>query len=128
MKIRTRQQGSLFIISVHIPRNDNRNFLNRDSRMLVETVEKALAASDKSILISLEKAAWITATFVGSLAQAYTKAQEQGITLKLSGLNDRVRERLTITKLISLFEVFPNEKEALRSFGGKSKRHHKTRR
>lgn len=128
MKIRACKKGAVLIINVHIPMNDNRNFVNRDCRMLVKTVEKALATGDKSILINFERTAWITATFVGSLVQAYDRAQKQGITLKLSGLRDRVKERLVMTKLISLFEVFPNEREALRSFNGKSKRNRQTRR
>ena len=46
---------------------------------------------------------------------AFTTVRNQGGQLKLLNLTSRVRDLLQITKLLTVFEAFNNETEALKS-------------
>jgi anti-anti-sigma regulatory factor len=47
---------------------------------------------------------------------SYTTATNRGIKLKLFSLPEKVTDILTITQLITVFDVFDSEDEAVRSF------------
>jgi anti-sigma B factor antagonist len=53
---------------------------------------------------------------LGEIVGTYATARRQGGSLKLLGLTSRIRELLTITKLLTVFETFDSEQDAVRSF------------
>ena len=54
---------------------------------------------------------------LGEIVRAYTSVIRQGGSLKLLNVTARVHELLTITKLLSVFDLFDAEAEAVKSFG-----------
>jgi anti-sigma B factor antagonist len=60
---------------------------------------------------------YIDSAGLGSLISAYTTAKREGGSLKLVNLTKRIQDLLAITKLITVFDTFDNESEALASFG-----------
>ena len=56
------------------------------------------------------------ADFVGELVSAFTTATNRGGKLKLVNLPPKVNDILQITQLITVFEVFESEDEAIKSF------------
>ena len=59
----------------------------------------------------------IDSSGVGELVGCYTTATHKGAKLKLQNLPPKISDVLTVTQLITVFDVFTNEKEALASFG-----------
>ena len=55
-------------------------------------------------------------TGVGELIANYTTVTRQGGQLKLLSLTQRIRDLLVITKLLTVFDSYDNEAEALKSF------------
>jgi anti-sigma B factor antagonist len=55
-------------------------------------------------------------TGVGELIANYTTIKRQGGHLKLLNLTDRIQNLLVITKLLTVFDSYDNEAEALKSF------------
>jgi len=53
---------------------------------------------------------------MGALVEIFTSAQKAGGCLKLASLSKHIRDALTITKLVMVFEVFPDEFAAVASF------------
>jgi anti-anti-sigma regulatory factor len=53
---------------------------------------------------------------MGTLIELFASAQKAGGRMKLAGLSRHIREVLHITKLIAVFEVFPDELAAVASF------------
>ncbi len=51
-----------------------------------------------------------------ALAELRTSAQNTGGTIKLTSLTERVSDLLQITKLITVFDVYISEAEAIESF------------
>ena len=53
---------------------------------------------------------------IGELIANYTTVSRQGGQLKLLNLTDRIQNLLVITKLLTVFDSYENEAEALKSF------------
>ena len=47
---------------------------------------------------------------------AYATVRRQAGSLKLVGLTSRIRDLLSITKLLTVFDTFDSEQDAVRSF------------
>jgi len=54
---------------------------------------------------------------IGELIRCYTTVTNKDGKLKLLNLTKKIKDLLTITKLISVFEDFTDEDEAINSFG-----------
>ena len=84
---------------------------------LREAVSEALEAGARNILVNLGGVSTIDSSGIGELVSAYTTVSNRGGKLKLFNLPPKVSDILQITQLISVFEVFDNEEEAVNSFG-----------
>ena len=82
-----------------------------------ERIKDLLADGQKRILLNLAEVSYIDSAGLGSLISSYTTARREGGGLKLVNLTKRIQDLLAITKLITVFETFDNEAEALASFG-----------
>lgn len=79
-------------------------------------VKDVLNSGGKKILLNLSGITYIDSAGVGELVGSYVTAGNSGGKLKLLGLTGKLREVLTITKLLTVFEVFDNETAAVLSF------------
>ena len=53
---------------------------------------------------------------IGELVSSYTAINKEGGQLKLLNLTQKLQDLLTITKLLTVFDVYESESEALSSF------------
>ena len=53
---------------------------------------------------------------IGELIANYTTISRQGGQVKLLNLTDKIQDLLVITKLLTVFDSYDNEAEALNSF------------
>ena len=83
---------------------------------LREAVHEALEAGARNILINLGGVTTIDSSGIGELVSAYTTVTNRGGKLKLYNLPAKVSDILQITQLISVFEIFDEEDEAVQSF------------
>lgn len=83
---------------------------------LREAIHQALDAGATKILVNLQDVSTIDSSGVGELVSAYTTVTNRSGKLKLLNLPPKVADILQITQLITVFDVFDDEEEALRSF------------
>jgi anti-sigma B factor antagonist len=83
---------------------------------LREAVQQLLAEGADKILIHLAGVSTIDSSGVGELVSAFTTVTNRGGKLKLVNLPPKVNDILQITQLITVFEVYDTEAEALASF------------
>ena len=83
---------------------------------LRQAIHKALEDGAKKLVVNLQQVTTIDSSGVGELVGAYTSAKNHGATLKLVNLPPKVQDVLTITQLITVFDVYDTEDEAVRSF------------
>jgi len=83
---------------------------------LREAVHAALDGGARNLLINLQGVSTVDSSGVGELVSSYTTVTNRGGKLKLVNLPAKVADILQITQLITVFEVFDDEDEAVESF------------
>jgi anti-sigma B factor antagonist len=70
----------------------------------------------KNILVNLANVTHVDSAGLGELVSAYTTAARAGGSMKLVNLTKRLTDLLTITKLLTVFDTFDSEQDALKHF------------
>ena len=83
---------------------------------LREVISNAVSAGRTNILLDLSGVTTIDSSGIGELVGSYTTVTNRGGKLKLLHLPAKLNELLHVTQLITVFEVYEDEKEALASF------------
>jgi anti-sigma B factor antagonist len=81
-----------------------------------DRIRDLLADGQRRILLNLADVGYIDSAGLGAIISCYTTAKREGGQLKLVHLTKKVQDLLAITKLITVFETYDSEKEALESF------------
>ena len=84
--------------------------------VLRDAVHEALEAGVRSILLNLANVSTLDSSGIGEMVSAFTTVTNRGGQLKLCCLPSKVSDILQITQLISVFEVYETEAEALASY------------
>jgi len=111
IKLNTRQVGDVTVLDLA-----GRITLGEGSSTLRDALKELVAKGDKKILLNLGDVTYIDSSGIGELVSGFTTVTNQGGSLKLLGLNKRVKDLLQVTKLYTVFEAFEDEAEAVRSF------------
>lgn len=83
---------------------------------LRDAVISALNDGSKNILINLEGVSTIDSSGIGELVAAFTTVTNRGGKLKLANLSQKVTDILQVTQLVTVFDIYDDENEAVRSF------------
>ena len=111
MRIRERVVKNVTILEL-----EGKMILGDGDVQLVRKVEELVEKGSKAILLSLPKMAYTDSGGLGALVASFTTLARAGGRLKLLDPTKKVKDLLTITKLITVYEVFDNEEEAIASF------------
>jgi len=84
--------------------------------MLREHINKVLEQGEKNILLNMAEVTYMDSSGMGELISCYTSVTNRGGKLKLLNLTKKIQNLLQITQLITIFEVYENEAEAVASF------------
>ena len=77
---------------------------------------KRLLGSTRQIVLNLAGVAYIDSGGLGTLVGVYSSARAAGADIKLTGLGQRLRDVLQVTKLVTVFEVYDSEQQAIAAF------------
>ena len=90
--------------------------LDQGDEAFRDCVTAVLARGQKQILVNLKDVTYIDSAGVGALVGKMLSVRRAGGDLKLLNLTPRSNRVMTITKLLTVFEAFDDEAEAVRSF------------
>ena len=90
--------------------------IGEGSVSLRDSIRKLADAGKNRVLLNLAGVKYMDSSGVGELIANYTTLSRQGGQLKLLNLTDRIQNLLVITKLLTVFDSYDNEAEALKSF------------
>ncbi|MEP7133138.1 MAG: STAS domain-containing protein [Acidobacteriota bacterium] len=85
---------------------------------LRETINKLVDEGKKNILINMQEVTTIDSSGIGELVGCYTSVTNKGGKLRLLHLPPKINDVLTVTQLITVFDVYESEQEAVASFAG----------
>ena len=77
---------------------------------------KSLLSQGGRIVLSLADVTYIDSGGLGTLVALYTTARNADASIKLARLTKRVGDLLQVTKLVTVFDVYDSEEEAVQSF------------
>jgi anti-sigma B factor antagonist len=112
LDVKERQAGDVTILDL---RGEVR--IGEGSIALRDAIRNLADAGKNKILLNLAGVSYIDSSGIGELIANYTTVTRQGGQLKLLKLTDRVQNLLVITKLLTVFDHYEDEAEALKSFG-----------
>ena len=90
--------------------------LGDGDELLKEKINNLIQQGHRNLLLNLESVPYVDSAGLGGIVHIYTTVSHQGGTLKLVNLTKRISDLLTITKLLTVFETFDSEAEAVSSF------------
>ena len=111
LKIEKRQVDGLTVVSCQ-----GRIMFGDEANALRDFLKQVLTESPRMVL-NLSGVTYIDSGGLGTLVGVYSSARGAGADIKLTGLGQRLRDVLQITKLATVFEVFDSEQEALTALG-----------
>ena len=111
MKIDTRTVGD-----VHVLDCSGKITLGEGTMTVRNTVREILSSGGKKIILNLNDVNYIDSSGIGELVSSYTTVTNAGGKLKLLNLTNKIQELLQITKLLTVFDAYADEKVAVASF------------
>ena len=85
--------------------------------VLAERVRSVLKDGRRRIVLNLREVPYVDTTGLCNIIEGYVTTRRQGGVLKLLQPAPHVREVLQITRLLTIFEAFDSEADAIASFG-----------
>ena len=110
LKISTRQIDKVIIVDCY------GHLVFGDETTLLRDQVKGLLPANPHIVLNLRDLTFMDSGGMGALIELFTSAQKAGGCLKLASLSKHIRDALTITKLIMVFDTFSDELAAAASF------------
>ncbi len=83
---------------------------------LREKLKAEIDQGARKMILDMVGVEYIDSTGLGSMVICYTTIQKAGGAMKLARLNKRNIELMLLTKLSTVFEIFPDEQDAVNSF------------
>ncbi len=110
LKLATRTKDGIMIVDC-----TGRIVFGEESSLLRETLKKAIAENNR-VVLNLGEVSYIDSGGLGTLVALRTTAHNADGTIKLTNLTKRVGDLLQVTKLLTVFDVYNSEAEAIESF------------
>jgi anti-sigma B factor antagonist len=112
MTIAERESSGVIVLDVH-----GRMTIEVEKTILAEKVRKLLQQGRSHLLVNLADVPHVDTSGLCDLVEAYQVVTRQKGRLTFTGLAPRVRKVLEVTRLLTVFEVYDSESEALAKFG-----------
>ena len=111
MQIHQRSAGDVTIIDL-----SGKLTLGEGDELLRDKVNSLVQHGHKKLVLNLAGVPYIDSAGLGEIVRTYTTVSRQGGALKLLSLTKRIQDLLAITKLLTIFETFDTEADAVKSF------------
>jgi len=111
MQIEERNVGEVTVLDLK-----GKMTLGEGDELLKDKINSLIHQGQRKLLLNLEGVPYIDSAGLGEIVRTYTTVSRQGGSLKLVNLTKRITDLLSITKLLTVFETFDSEKEAVASF------------
>ena len=111
LNIKERQAGDITILDM-----DGKITIGEGSVALRSAIRRLLEEGRKKILLNLGGVGYIDSSGIGEPVSSYTAISNAGGQLKLLNLTQKLKDLLGITKLLTVFDTYTDESEALGSY------------
>lgn len=111
LNISERQAGDVTILDL-----SGKITIGEGSVALRSAIRRLLGEGKNKILLNLGGVGYVDSSGIGELVSSFTAVNKEGGQLKLLNLTQKIQDLLAITKLLTVFDTFDDEGDALGSF------------
>jgi anti-sigma B factor antagonist len=111
MKIVERTVGDVLILDLH-----GKVMIGEGDDALREAVTRVVDSGKTKLVLNLADVPYVDSAGLGEIVRCYTTVSRKGGRLKLLNLTKKIKDLLSITKLLTVFETYDSEDEAVKSF------------
>ena len=111
MQIEERPSGDIMILDV-----TGKLTIGEGDELLKDKINSLIQQGHKKLISNLEGVPYVDSAGLGEIVRTYTTVSRQGGNLKLLNVTKRIEDLLSITKLLTVFDTYESEQEALNSF------------
>jgi anti-sigma B factor antagonist len=111
MKIVERQVEDVTVLDLH-----GKILIGEGDDALRDAVTRLVDGGRTKLLLNLADVPYVDSAGLGEIVRCYTTVSRKGGRLKLVNLTKKIQDLLAITKLLTVFETYDSEDEAVRSF------------
>jgi anti-sigma B factor antagonist len=111
MEISERNDGKVTVLNL-----SGKITLGEGDMLLKDKLHSLLNQGRKDVLLNLAQVSYVDSAGLGAIVGAYTTMTREGGSLKLANITKKLQDLLSITKLLTVFDTFESEDEALRSY------------
>jgi anti-sigma B factor antagonist len=111
MKIVERQVADVTILDLQ-----GKILIGEGDDVLRDAVSRLVDGGKTKILLNLAEVPYVDSAGLGEIVRCYTTVSRKGGRLKLINLTNKIRDLLSITKLLTVFETYETEEQGVKSF------------
>jgi len=111
MKIEKRKKGDVVVLDLK-----GKILIGDGIDELRDSINNAIKDNETKVLLNFADVPYLDSTGLGEVVRSYTSIKKSGGTIKIVNLTNKVRDLLSVTKLITVFDTFENEDDAIASF------------
>lgn len=111
MHIDERSAGDVTVLDLK-----GRMTMGEGDELLKDKVNSLILQGRKKLVLNLADVPYVDSAGLGEIVRTYTTVTKQGGNLKLANLTKRITDLLSITKLLTVFDTYDSEADAVRSF------------
>lgn len=111
MKIEKRKKGDVLILDLK-----GKILIGDGIDELREVINNALKEKETKILFNFAEVPYLDSTGLGEVVRSYTSIKREGGNVKIVNLTNKVKDLLSVTKLLTVFDTFEEEEKAVSSF------------
>ncbi len=111
MKIEKRKNGDVTVLDIK-----GKILIGDGVAELREAINESVDNKENKLLLNFENVPYLDSTGLGEVVRSYTSVKNRGGVVKIVNLTNKVKDLLSVTKLITVFETFEDESKAVESF------------
>jgi anti-sigma B factor antagonist len=111
MRIEKRKKGDVVILDLK-----GKILIGDGIDVLRDTINNTISEQETQVLLNFAEVPYLDSTGLGEVVRSYTSIKKAGGVVKIVNLTNKVRDLLSVTKLITVFDTFEDEGKAIKSF------------
>jgi anti-sigma B factor antagonist len=84
--------------------------------LLKDKIQSLLQQGQKKLVLDLGGVAYVDSAGLGQLVQIHATTRNNGGSLRIANVTKKLKDLLVVTKLVTVFDSYDSEAEALASF------------
>lgn len=111
MKIEKRKNGGVLVLDLK-----GKILIGDGIDVLRDAINSAIKEKEAKILLNFSDVPYLDSTGLGEVVRSYTSVKKEGGNVKIVNLTNKVKDLLSVTKLLTVFETFEDEDKAVGTF------------